>query len=102
MSYVIDTNVFIEAKDEWYGFDFCPAFWDWLVDANRDGRAFSIEQVENELQGIDDGLSQWSRDREKGFFLPTTPTVLTAYRSVANWTASQKYEPGAIQRFLRG
>ena len=27
-NYLIDTNVFIEAKNRHYGFDFCPAFWD--------------------------------------------------------------------------
>ena len=26
--YLLDANVFIEAKNRYYGFDFCPAFWD--------------------------------------------------------------------------
>ena len=30
MAYLLDTNVFIQAKNLYYGFDFCPAFWDWL------------------------------------------------------------------------
>lgn len=30
MAYLLDANVFIEAKRRHYGFDFCPAFWDWL------------------------------------------------------------------------
>ena len=33
--YLLDANVFIQAKNLHYGFDFCPAFWDWLVDRNR-------------------------------------------------------------------
>ena len=31
MPYLLDSNVFIQAKNCHYGFDFCPAFWDWLV-----------------------------------------------------------------------
>jgi len=27
MDYLVDTNVFIQAKNLHYGFDFCPAFW---------------------------------------------------------------------------
>jgi hypothetical protein len=28
MAYVLDANIFIEAKQRYYGLDFCPAFWD--------------------------------------------------------------------------
>ena len=31
MSYLLDANIFIQAKNLYYGFDFCPAFWEWLV-----------------------------------------------------------------------
>lgn len=31
MQYLLDANVFIEAKNRYYGFDFCPAFWNWLI-----------------------------------------------------------------------
>ena len=31
MAYFLDSDVFIRAKNLHYGFDFCPAFWDWLV-----------------------------------------------------------------------
>ena len=49
MPYLVDTNVFIEAKNDFYGMDFCPAFWDWLVEGNRDKRVFSIDRVRDEL-----------------------------------------------------
>ena len=31
MAYLLDSNVFIPAKNLHYGLDFCPAFWDWLI-----------------------------------------------------------------------
>lgn len=45
MSYLLDANVFIQAKNLHYGFDFCPAFWDWLVQNNINGQVFSIDKV---------------------------------------------------------
>ena len=38
MAYLLDANVFIQAKNLHYGLDFCPAFWEWLIvhDALRD------------------------------------------------------------------
>ena len=34
MTYLLDANVFIQAKNLHYGLDFCTAFWDWLVASN--------------------------------------------------------------------
>lgn len=45
MAYLLDANVFIQAKNLQYGFDFCPAFWDWLVQAHGKGRVRSVRQV---------------------------------------------------------
>jgi hypothetical protein len=30
MPYLLDSDVFIQAKNLHYSFDFCPAFWDWI------------------------------------------------------------------------
>lgn len=57
MAYLIDSNVLIEAKNRHYGFDFCPAFWTWLVDSNLRCRVFSIERVKHELVKGDDELA---------------------------------------------
>ncbi len=45
MAYLLDANVFIEAKRRHYSFDFCPAFWDWLVEGNAAGKTCSVERV---------------------------------------------------------
>ena len=49
MGYLLDANVFIQAKNLHYGFDFCPAFWDWLLAGNNAGNVFSIEKVGDEV-----------------------------------------------------
>jgi len=45
MTYVLDANVFIQAKNLHYGFDFCPAFWDWLDSQAASAAVMSIEKV---------------------------------------------------------
>jgi uncharacterized protein DUF4411 len=39
MAYLLDTDVFIQAKNLHYAFDVCPGFWSWLDRARhyRDG-----------------------------------------------------------------
>jgi hypothetical protein len=61
MAYLLDANVFIEAKRRHYGFDFCPAFWDWLDRQHAAGKVFSIEKVGDELRAGNDELSDWAR-----------------------------------------
>ena len=54
MAYLLDANVFMQAKNLHYGLDFCPAFWDWLIARNTEDLLFSIERVEAEIQAGDD------------------------------------------------
>jgi Domain of unknown function (DUF4411) len=49
--YLLDANIFIQAKNLHYGFDFCPAFWEWLVKRNEENIVASIEKVRDELAG---------------------------------------------------
>ena len=57
MPYLLDANVFIQAKNLHYGMDFCPAFWDWLIQANAAKQVFSIEKVGDEIQPAVDELA---------------------------------------------
>ena len=101
MAYLLDADIFIRDKNLHYGFDFCPGFWDWLVEANERGRVFSIEKVEDELKAGDDELAEWTNDRGDEFFLPPNPEVLVALGTVADWVTRQGYEPTAIDTFLQ-
>lgn len=99
--YLLDANIFIEAKNRHYGFDFCPAFWDWLIAQNALGTVYSIEKVGYELQAGDDELSVWADQRGRGFFKPPDDAVLPALSSVSTWTTEQAYEPAAVSTFLQ-
>lgn len=101
MVYLLDANVFIQAKNLHYGFDFCPAFWDWLDDANRRKIVFSIEKVLDELIAGNDDLADWAGARGTGFFLPPDEKMLAAFSRVSRWVNSQGYDPAAVNTFLQ-
>ena len=99
--YLLDANIFIQAKNLHYGLDFCPAFWDWLIAQNGAGQVASIEKVGDELQAGGDELSAWAAARGDPFFLPPDDIVLPALTSVSAWATGQNYEPAAIATFLQ-
>lgn len=101
MAYLLDANVFIQAKNLQYGFDFCPAFWDWLERMNAQGKVFSIQQVGDELQAGEDELALWGAARGDAFFLPPDNAVLAAAPQLSAWAAGQDYAPAAVNTFLQ-
>jgi len=101
MTYLLDANVFMAASRLHYGFDFCPAFWEWLIEANAAKRLFSIERIANEVQAGEDALADWASQRGNGFFLKPDSALQTALGTVATWVTTQQYEPAAISTFFQ-
>jgi hypothetical protein len=101
MAYLLDANVFIQAKNLYYGLDFCPAFWDWLIAHNTAGRVFSIEKVGDEVESGGDELATWAADRGAGFFIKPDAAMLPALGKVSAWATGQHYEPAAVSTFLQ-
>lgn len=100
MAYLLDANVFIRAKNEHFGFDFCPAFWDWLAVENSNGLVFSIDDVGDELRFGNDELSEWVARQGDGFFLPPAAGVSAALERIGRWLRNQDYEPAGAEDFL--
>jgi len=101
MAYLLDANVFIQAKNLYYGFDFCPAFWDWLLINNKQQKVFSIEKVGNEIEAGNDELAQWVNSRGPNFFLKPDSVMLSALEKVSEWATSQNYDPAAVNTFFQ-
>ncbi|NBB94532.1 MAG: DUF4411 family protein [Planctomycetes bacterium] len=102
MAYLLDADTLIRAKNLHYGFDFCPAFWEWLVQQNHIGEVFSIEHVGDELAAGDDQLSEWAARRGDGFFLPPDTNALPALGTVADWVNQhERYTAAAKNTFLQ-
>ncbi|MCB1175338.1 MAG: DUF4411 family protein [Leptospiraceae bacterium] len=101
MAYLLDANVFIQAKNLHYGFDFCPAFWDWLVEQNERKNLFSIEKVKDELLAGSDELSEWAQLQGKKFFLSPDPKVFAALPRISEWVVAQGFDIAAVNTFFQ-
>jgi hypothetical protein len=101
MKYLLDANVFVQAKNLHYGLDFCPAFWEWLVLMNDQGLVFSVDKVAAEIEAGNDALTKWARGPGKGLFLRTDAVVAASLGRVSQWAKSQHYEQAAISTFFQ-
>ena len=101
MAYLLDANVFIQAKNLHYGFDFCPAFWDWLVVGNGNGRIFSIEKVGDEVMAGTDALATWAAGRGSAFFVAPDAASLASLRAVSAWVMGADFDAAAKNTFLQ-
>lgn len=101
MAYLLDANVFIQAKNLHYGLDFCPAFWEWLIAGNHKKKLFSIEKVGDEIEAGNDELAEWANQRGPAFFLKPDSTMLPALGKVSEWATAQNYDSAAVNTFFQ-
>lgn len=100
MAYLLDANVFIAASRLHYGLDFCPAFWDWLIQQHAAKRVFSIDKVADEIAAGADALADWAVARDDTFFLAPDQDVLRVFGVVTDWAMGQGYDPAAVNIFV--
>lgn len=100
MAYLLDANVFIQAKNEYYGMDFCPGFWDWLDGSNQAGVVASVAIVGEELTAGHDQLAQWSASRENEFFIQPDDSVFAAMAQIGAWIDGQRFTSPAVEEFI--
>lgn len=101
MTYLLDANVFIQAKNLHYGLDFCPAFWDWMIVNNEQQKVFSIEKVGDEIEAGNDELAKWAGKQGPDFFLKPDSSMLSVLGRVSAWATEQSYDPAAVNTFFQ-
>lgn len=104
MTYLLDTNTLIEAKNRYYRMTVCPAYWNWVQRSHGAGIVASIEPVEAELKKGNDELADWVKN-QGGLFLPVSDEATQqAFARVAAHVASQAagMKAGALEDFLGG
>jgi hypothetical protein len=103
MAYLMDSNAFIQAKNQFYRFSFCPGYWDWIAQEHGAGRLFSVEKVEEELKERADELSEWAQNTAPaGFFVAPSLQVATTQAVIARWVNAQPFAQDEKVRFLGG
>jgi hypothetical protein len=95
MAYLIDTNVLITAKNFHYGFDFCPAFWRWLVEQHALGRVLSVTRVRDEIRQGNDELSEWVAALPDEFFVAPAEESKVHLEAVSQWISTPGRYPAA-------
>lgn len=102
--FVLDSDVFIAAKNAYYAFDICPGFWDAIIRAHDEDRVHSIDRIKAELlagQPKED-LVQWVKGKVPAGLFHTTQSkaVLDAYAEIALWVQrSTQYLDRAKAKF---
>lgn len=84
--YLLDANVFITAKNNYYGVDFVPGFWEWIAEDYLANDLRSIAAVRDELLAQDDALTAWARRMPQDFWLEELDTDVASLRAIASWT----------------
>lgn len=89
-TYLLDTNVFVEAHRRYYGFDICPGFWDWLLHHQEANRVLSIDRVRQELK-TGDALDQWIKDTAPSDLFHSTQdgAVIANFGSMMAWVQDE-------------
>jgi hypothetical protein len=88
-SYILDSDVFITAKNTYYAFDICPGFWDSLIHHHSAGNVCSIDRVRSELLAgrRTEDLVRWVQGGLPATFFAATDTeeAADAYGQVMLW-----------------
>ena len=100
MAYLFDTNVFVQAWKHYYGMDFCPALWDWLMSWHDARQVFSVKNVYDEIAAGNDDLVDWVGEVDRNFFIEPSHETEHARTRVYNWAIEQNYENAAIAEFM--
>lgn len=103
MSYLLDANSYIQAKNDHYRMKFCPGFWDWLDSSFKQGQLCSINMVYKELSSYGDELSDWVKLRQDHFHPIDDAATQAAFAKIAQhvMALSLPSDPEKI-RFLDG
>jgi len=102
--YLMDADVFIQAKNQYYAFPICPGFWDSLIGRYETGDVFSIDHIKQELLRGDkeEDLVKWVKKKvPKGFFLTTQEqAVIEHYKNIMLWVQrSVQFSDAAKAKF---
>ena len=87
--FVLDSDVFIAAKNAYYAFDICPGFWNGILRAYQQGSVRSIDRIRNELLlgRKEENLVQWVKNEVPRSFFHDSDAgdVSAAFTEVMLW-----------------
>lgn len=102
VTFILDSNFFIEAHRVSYPIDVAYGFWNKVKQLAENGMIISIDKVKNEIYDRNDVLEEWCRNNLPEEFFKDTSEVMAEYGVVSGWAISKSnhYLPNAINEFL--
>ena len=87
VSFLVDANVFIQAKNRYYAFAICPGFWNSLLSHFESGHLFTIDFIKQELLRGRDDLADWvnSEVPDEFFKVSQEEAVIEIYEQIILW-----------------
>lgn len=99
--FVLDTNVFVTAKNGYYAFDICPSFWHSILTAIQNGQVVVIDRVLDEILAGNDELTNWMRAHVSELSVSSSDDfVRAAYSQMVTWVLqNQQFTDAAKAEF---
>lgn len=100
MRYLLDANTYIQAKNQYYGMDICPAYWDWLDMQFGEGIIASVNMIGRELRDGNDELAKWVLARPGHFISNDDEPTQRIYAEIVQSVMDGDYNAGHRDNFL--
>lgn len=100
MRYLLDSNTYIQAKNQYYGMDICPAYWDWLDMQFQQGIIASVDMIGRELKEGNDELAEWAKARPDHFIKNDDAETQDVFSNLVQAVMVGDYNPGNRDNFL--
>ena len=85
MKYLLDSNVFIQAKNGPYSFEIAPGFWKWLESFSHEQSFLTIKEVRDELIEYDDELKDWILNFPRNYFIEADLAIQSNLKTITNY-----------------
>lgn len=100
MRYLLDANTYIQAKNQYYGMDICPAYWEWLDIQFQQGIIASVDMIGRELKDGNDELAEWVKARPDHFIKNDDQDTQVVFSNLVQTIMVGDYNPGNRDNFL--
>ena len=85
MTYFLDSNFLIDAKNWYFPLDVKPEFWSWLLRLGKEGILRIPEAVHNEVARGNDDLVDWVNAYQEIFFCKTEECIFSLPNALAGY-----------------
>lgn len=103
-TYLLDSNIFIEASKKYYAFDLVPTFWERIMEKATDGSVITIDRVLDEVLRGEDEVAEWCHANTHNWCMSTNVTEIgNEYKKVMQRVyEEEQFKPEQKTRFAGG